>query len=500
MGESPMTSMGMPVRLFAYTLAVYLTSLAKGADRFDLPSDMGEVVSLRDQHHFMQGFPKKDGSDGSFWFIMYYSPTCPICKGMMPLLKDLSVSTALKSDRDPGRKMQVGLVDCRANKFGCGLAKVKQYPTLKHTTNGGITWAEYRGVKSVQALQYAVHRIMNPSTYIKPLANMPALQEATAFAPNQEHAGVKVVLTTPEADGAPIQAFRELVSQAGSFTSTSFFVMVRPKLKSSTLTVYKDGPSEQWPGPAPHSAADLKGGDRSEREAFLEKYGGASGPEWKAEEILPWLSTRRHLAVEELHRENLHEISSMPDKLTMMMVHDSTQEDEGRFLMRAMRELANEDKGRHLKRFTMGRLASQHWPDWCKEQGIESSDLPLLLVVDAPWSMQYRNDSIATRIREATRSRWVAKFSEIASEFLDNVASGTEPEQGTITARISRWVAELGWGGKGLLLLFVMAIVVAGIVLCFIACDDDPPVRPPPRKSPVGKAAASLGKEDAKQD
>ena len=74
----------------------------------------------------------------------------------------------------------------------------------------------------------------------------------------------------------------------------------------SSLTVYKDGPSEAWPGPAPRTA-------KSQQQAaeFAAQYGGATGVEWKASEILQWITPRRHLAVEAKQPEEPYDIAPL---------------------------------------------------------------------------------------------------------------------------------------------------------------------------------------------
>jgi len=446
---------------------------------------MRNVVVLRDRQ-FLEGFPKKDGDH---WIIMYYSPTCPICKAMVPLMIELSESDALKDERDPSRALRVGVIDCNKAKYACGRAKVKAYPHIQHTVSGGKAWAEFKGEKSIQALQLTSHRAMNPGRYIQPLHNYKELQDATRFNPTQQQQGqIKVVLHVSDPDGPEIKAFRDLVGLAASFTSCEFFVFVRAKA-TTKLTMYNDVTSIEWPGPAPMVPTTPK-----EEEKFRAEYGSVH-TEWNAADIHQWLVPNRFLAVERLSRENLHEISHKPNTLTVLAVHDSANTAEGEFLAKGLREVASEGQGRHLQNYTFGVMPGQHWKEWLKEYGIDEADFPILIVANAPWGSLYRNDTVADTVREAAKARWSKKMSSAVSEFLDNIAEGLETETAGIWKTILRWFYQANLGYQILVIIMAFVIIVFSLVGCLSVLDGGDP-SPPPRRHVPPKSAKTPAEAD----
>jgi len=430
---------------------------------FHVPDDMNDVTRLRDQQ-FLTGFPKED--DGNNWIVMYYSPTCPICKAMMPLMADLSVaSDALKDEVDSSREFKVGIVDCQKSKFACGRAKVKQYPHIMHTTNGKKGWIEFKGDKSLHALKFTAHRAMNPGRHIQPLKTYREVQDVTKFGEGRA-GGIKVVLSTDDPDGPAIRTYRELVGLAASFTTINFFVFVRDKAKTKII-LYNDVGNDEY--------ADIN---------------GSASPPWSAEDIREWLVPRRFLAVEDFTRENMHEISHQPGKRTAMLIHDSSKEEEHKILLRAMRDVAKKEGGKYLQNFTMGVLPGQFWKEWLDEHSISEEEFPLLVVAHAEWGTFYRNTTTEGLIREAAKTHWIAQFSTSMSDFLDTVNDGTALETAGFWTLFVRWFYGAGLVFQiGTVILFIVLIIIS-LAGCLTALDGPPPPArkyAPSRSAPAAK-------------
>lgn len=446
-----------PLQLCAVVIHLVLKT-AKSAMPFDLPEDLGNIVKLRDEQ-FMNGFPMKDLNKE--WFIMYYSPTCPICKGVIPLLVETSRGEALRDRRNAKRVMKIGIVDCNKHRFACARADggITHFPHMAHTVDGGRTWGRFMGDSTVEGLSFAIHRAMNPAQHITPLKNYPALEAATAFSPARENSGIKVVLVANDPDGEEIRAFRAMVGLAGSFAAVRFFVFVRPK-SSPKMTVYNDAAPKVWPGPAPEEARNS-----DQTKAFRRKY-GASHTFWDAKDMVEWLLPNRHLAVEKFEQSNLHELSHVEGKYTALVVHDDSIEAEANFLMNGLREVATHGKGRFMANFTFGCLAAKGYTEWLEKHRISKTEFPLFVVANAPWGTFFRNATVEESIRQATHSRWSARFVADVVEYLDNINSGHEKEQGSYFTFALIWFYKL----PQIVQLFVGMVACIGVLMFLILC------------------------------
>ena len=124
----------------------------------------------------------------------------------------------------------------------------------------------------------------------------------------------------------------------------------------------------------------------------------------------------------------MHELSHQ-GKLTALLIHDDTIQEEANFLMTAMREAATHGKGKFLANFSFGCLAAKGYQEFLEKHSIQATEFPLFLVANAPWGTFYRNATVEAGMREAANARWSARFVGDLVEYLGNIESGHEREQ-----------------------------------------------------------------------
>jgi thiol-disulfide isomerase/thioredoxin len=127
----------MPSNRFILTLAVVvcvvlrLSSSVSAADPAPAP---GSVISLSPANISQ--------ADKGFWFIKFFSPTCPHCVEMAPAWVEL----AKKVSAD----IKIGEVDCTKHRDLCHKFNVHSYPTLIAKSNGRTR--NYNGPRTVPEL------------------------------------------------------------------------------------------------------------------------------------------------------------------------------------------------------------------------------------------------------------------------------------------------------------------------------------------------------------
>ena len=230
------------------------------------------------------------------WFIKFYAPWCGHCKAMAPAWTELA-----SEFKD---KLNIGEVNCEAERRLCADVKIKGYPTILFFT--GEKHIDYSGLRGVGDLVAFAKKAHNAKIRDVDAAEFETIEktEGVIFLYFYDDA------TTSEDFDAIERLSLELIGHslllktsssilAGRFRATTF-----PK-----LTVIRDGKPQYYPALGP---ADMR--DHTK--------------------MLAWMKTAWLPMVPELSAENSHEI--MQNKLVVLAVLDpeSSQFDMQRTVMK----------------------------------------------------------------------------------------------------------------------------------------------------------------------
>ncbi|XP_024982513.1 protein disulfide-isomerase 5-1 isoform X1 [Cynara cardunculus var. scolymus] len=100
-----------------------------------------EVITLTETT-FSDKVKEKDTA----WFVKFCVPWCKHCKSLGSMWEDLGKTMELED------AIEVGEVDCGANRPLCSNVKIGSYPTFKLFYNGEEV-ARYRGARDVESMR-----------------------------------------------------------------------------------------------------------------------------------------------------------------------------------------------------------------------------------------------------------------------------------------------------------------------------------------------------------
>ncbi|XP_078445498.1 PDI-like 5-1 [Wolffia australiana] len=121
-------------------ISVFLFVFLFGGAIFLIAVD-AEVVTLTSET-----FSDKVKEKGTVWFVKFCVPWCKYCKNLGSLWEDLA---KIIEDED---EIEIGQVDCGAEKSVCTKVDIHSYPTFK-VFYAGEEVSRYRGPKQVESMK-----------------------------------------------------------------------------------------------------------------------------------------------------------------------------------------------------------------------------------------------------------------------------------------------------------------------------------------------------------
>ncbi|KAJ1547828.1 hypothetical protein HK096_010773 [Nowakowskiella sp. JEL0078] len=306
-----------------------------------------------------------------FHTLMFHSPTCIHCQRLSPVWEELG--PILKN------KVNVGKVDCSTEKKLAKYFGIRGYPTLKLIVSDKGFGIDYRGSRTLDALQNFALSItsMPPFTPIsgKEVEAVMSSKEVAFFFFYDPLKADKLIVQTYIAIAHRVRSFASfyIIPSTSSIKS----IVTDPALKSSKLL------SESS---ILINSKDY-GGD-------ISIYGASHEPT-SEDYIAKWISTHRLTLTPELNTENSEEILS-GDRLVVLAIFDPTETETQANVLKVLKAVArmvkkNENNG--VGSVVVSWLDGIKWGTYVKRvYNVKDIKEPAVLIIDPRTEEYYDHD------------------------------------------------------------------------------------------------------------